>query len=87
MFGRFKRLISIAMLLLTEGRGRRMSILRETTEAWKGTSMKKSYEAPKLIEVGAFEEITMGNATGPRTDFSLDDNTPAEDVPDPLTFS
>lgn len=44
---------------------------------------KMEYEAPTLIEVGSFEEITKGAATGSSLDADFPDGFPS----DQLTFS
>ncbi len=44
---------------------------------------KQAYEAPQLIELGAFEELTQGSSTGGFLDADFPAGTP---VPD-LTFS
>lgn len=51
----------------------------------KGTIMdtKMEYEAPTLIEVGSFEDITKGASSGASLDADFADNFPA----DQLTFS
>lgn len=32
---------------------------------------KTAYEAPEVVELGSFEEMTQGNASGTRTDASF----------------
>lgn len=44
---------------------------------------KMKYEAPELIEVGSFEEITKGNSTGA----ALDAGYPTDTLFEDLTFS
>jgi hypothetical protein len=45
--------------------------------------MKKVYEAPALVELGAFEEMTQGGVSGGALDATFEDGTPFDD----LTFS
>lgn len=45
--------------------------------------MKQCYEEPKLVEVGSFEALTEGNATGSHLDASFPAGTDKGD----LTFS
>lgn len=45
--------------------------------------IKMEYEAPTLIEVGSFEEITQGASTGDSLDADFPDGFPASQ----LTFS
>lgn len=41
---------------------------------------KMEYEAPTLTEVGAFEEVTQGSASGPSTDASFAGGTATTDL-------
>ena len=41
---------------------------------------KVQYEAPKLIEVGSFEEITKGNSSGKALDADFPEDTLFEDL-------
>lgn len=45
--------------------------------------MKEVYEAPELIELGSFEELTQGSSTGSALDADFPTGTPF----DSLTFS
>lgn len=47
------------------------------------TPQKLAYTKPELVEVGSFEEVTLGNSTGA----SLDANFPAGTLFSDLTFS
>ena len=44
---------------------------------------KTTYEAPTLVEVGSFEDITQGSSTGSSLDAPFPTGTPGKD----LTFS
>lgn len=47
------------------------------------TTQAHAYEAPKLVVVGSFEELTQGGQSGNKLDASFPTNTPANQ----LTFS
>jgi hypothetical protein len=49
----------------------------------KKTTQRESYETPRLVKWGSFEQLTRGQSDGPRTDAAFPAGTPRGDI----TFS